>query len=385
MTFSYELLSVGDCLLSPYSLLPTPYLPPMRILHILNDIRGLGNGIINASIDLACLQAKSGHEVAIASAGGEYEAILIQYGVKHFHLHQSRRPLNLIHAARGYYRIIQSFQPEIVHAQMMTGVVLAWALRKPFNYGLVSTVHNEFQRSAILMGLADRVIAVSHAVKQSMQRRGIPIAKLRVVQNGTVGSPRHRVIESSIPLCRPAIATVAGMYHRKGISELITAFEQIAPEFPEAHLYLIGDGPDRTTFETQARSSSVSDRIHFEGFQPEPQRYLQSTDILVLASHREPFGLVLSEAREMGCAIIASNVDGIPEAVDGGRAGILVPPANSKALANAIAQLLRSSDQLNAWKQRAQQNLEWLSVARVHRETLKVYQELLEKREGKGE
>ncbi|MGC8713990.1 MAG: hypothetical protein ACP5RH_16505 [Leptodesmis sp.] len=60
----------------------------MRILHLLNDIRELGNGIINVAVDLACLQAKAGYEVAVASAGGEYEALLAQYGVRHFHLNQ---------------------------------------------------------------------------------------------------------------------------------------------------------------------------------------------------------------------------------------------------------------------------------------------------------
>jgi glycosyltransferase involved in cell wall biosynthesis len=167
------------------------------------------------------------------------------------------------------------------------------------------------------------------------------------------------------------------MYHRKGIAELITAFQQIAPEFPNAHLYLVGDGPDRAEFELQAESSTVHDRIHFEGFQPHPQRYLQSTDIFVLASHREPFGLVLSEARELGCAIVASNVDGIPEALDEGNAGILVPPANPKVLTEAMAYLLKDFDQLNAWKSRAAQNLEWLGVERVCDETLMVYSELL--------
>jgi glycosyltransferase involved in cell wall biosynthesis len=121
----------------------------------------------------------------------------------------------------------------------------------------------------------------------------------------------------------------------------------------------------------------VSDRIHFEGFQPEPQGYLQSTDIFVLASHQEPFGLVLSEAREAGCAIVASQVDGIPEALDGGRAGILVPPANPAALAEAIAQLLQNYDWLNTWKCLAQENLEWLSIKRVNNETLAVYSELI--------
>jgi glycosyltransferase involved in cell wall biosynthesis len=349
----------------------------MHILHILNDIRKLGNGIINIAVDLACSQAESGCTVAIASAGGEYEALLAQSGVKHFYLDQRRKPITLIKAARDCQAMIQTFQPDIVHAHMMTGVVLARLLKMKFDYALVSTVHNEFQHSAILMGLADRVIAVSHAVMESMQRRGIPAQKLRVVSNGTLGSPRQQPVASPVTLHRPAIATVAGMYRRKGIAELITAFEQVALDHTTAHLYLIGDGPDRAIFEAQAEKSAVSDRIHFEGFQPEPQGYLQSTDIFVLASHQEPFGLVLSEAREAGCAIVASQVDGIPEALDGGRAGILVPPANPAALAEAIAQLLQNYDWLNTWKCLAQENLEWLSIKRVNNETLAVYSELI--------
>jgi hypothetical protein len=62
----------------------------MRILHILNHIQEIGNGIVNVAIDLACLQAKAGHEVSVASAGGEYEELLSRYGAKHFKLDQTR-------------------------------------------------------------------------------------------------------------------------------------------------------------------------------------------------------------------------------------------------------------------------------------------------------
>ena len=301
----------------------------MRILHLLNHIQEIGNGIVNVAIDLACLQAEAGHTVTMASAGGEYDRLLARYGVTHVPLDQRRQPIALLEAAGQYRTLVQTLQPDIVHAHMMTGMVLSWALRGRSPYGLVSTVHNEFQRSAILMGLADRVLAVSQAVAQSMAQRGIPQSKLRVVRNGTLGSPRERL--SNLPpvvLKRPAIATLAGMYHRKGIADLITAFESLATEFPDVHLYLIGNGPDRAEFEAQAEATAVVDRIHFEGYQAEPQRYLQATDIFVLASRQEPFGLVLSEAREAGCAIVASNVDGIPEALDDGKAGILVPAAD---------------------------------------------------------
>ena len=350
----------------------------MRILHTLNHIQEIGNGIVNVAVDLACLQAEAGHRVVVASAGGEYDRLLARYGVEHRLLDQRRQPLNLLRAAGHYRSLIQTVQPDIVHAHMMTGMILARTLRERASYGLVSTVHNEFQRSAILMGLADRVLAVSQSVANSMARKGIPQSKLRVVCNGTLGSPRERLSElPSVVLQRPAIATLAGMYHRKGIADLITAFESVATEFLDVHLYLIGNGPDRAEFEAQAKATVVADRIHFEGYQAEPQRYLYATDIFVLASRQEPFGLVLSEAREAGCAIVASNVDGIPEALDGGKAGILVPAANSPALADAIAQLLRDPELLKAWKARSCQNLDWLKVSRVHTETLAVYAELL--------
>lgn len=353
----------------------------MRVLHILNHVQEIGNGIVNVAVDLACLQAKAGHEVAIASAGGEYEELMARYSVKHFKLDQTRTPLNLLKAAARYRTIAQRFQPDVVHAHMMTGVVLACTLRAGLEYAVVSTVHNEFQRSAVLMGWADRVIAVSKAVAQSMMRRGVPQNKLRVVNNGTIGSPRTRQLKEyqPMPLQRPSITTVAGMYQRKGITELIEAFAQIATDFPDCHLYLVGDGPDREVFEAQAQSTAVSDRIHFEGFQSEPQRYLLATDIFVLASHRDPSPLVIPEAREAGCAIIASDVDGIPEALSGGQAGMLVLPSNSQSLATALSQLLSEPKILQRWKNQAQQNLEWLTTGRVNEETLAVYRELTKK------
>lgn len=289
----------------------------MRILHLLNDSCNLGNGIVNVAVDLACLQCQSGHTVAVAAGPtkgdiADYSSLLKDYSVQQFSLDQTRTPHQLLAAVWRYRQIIEDFQPAIVHAHMMTGIVLARILKFTSSYRLVSTVHNDFQRSAILMGLADQVIAVSHAVATKMQKRGIPQHKLRIVHNGTIGSPRQQpsTAYAPIPLQHPAIVTIAGLYHRKGITELIAGFNQVAQAIPTANLYLVGDGPDRQQFETQAKASPFAHRIHFEGFHPEPWRYLRATDAFVLASKHEPFGLVLSEAREAGCAIVASRVGG---------------------------------------------------------------------------
>ncbi len=350
----------------------------LRILHVLNHVREVGNGMVNVAVDLACLQSKAGHAVAVASSGGEYEQLLRRYGVRHYMLAQERRPVALAKAGSTFRRIASDFGPQLVHTHMKVGTLLAWLVRPLHSYALVTSVHNEFQRGSIVMGLGDGVIAVSGAVARSMARRGVSGKKLRVVLNGTLESPRTRALADyrPLPLARPAIVTVAGMYRRKGIPLLLDAFSAIASDFPEAHLYLIGEGPDRPLFEAQARNTPVAERIHFEGFQPEPQRYLLASDIFVLASHREPCALVLFEAREAGLAIVATAVDGTPEALDDGRAGLLVPRGDDRALASVLRRLLRDPSELEAWKRRARENLEGQTATRVAHDVLAVYSEV---------
>lgn len=349
----------------------------MKILHILNHIKEVGNGIVNVAVDLACTQAQTGHQVAIAAGEGTYQNLLKNYGVKYFALDQSRKPQKLVLAIFKYHQIVREFEPAIVHAHNMTGVIIAKLANLPRKYTLVATVHNEFQKSADWMGLADRVIAISEAVAISMSQRGIPKQKLSVVLNGTIQSPRTLPLEQyqPLPLTPPAITTVAGMYRRKGIDILIKAFAHVAGQFPTTNLYLVGDGPDRSWFEQQAQATDYADRIHFPGFCAQPQTYLLATDIFVLASLQEPFGLVITEARSAGCAIIASNVDGIPEALDNGEAGILVQPGDVQALAHAIAKLLNDPHILHQYQQRSRHNLQRFTVQRVCQETLSVYQQ----------
>lgn len=353
--------------------------PFLRILHILNDVREVGNGITNVVVDIACEQARVGHIVAVASAGGEYEELLERRRVKHYTLEQKREPVSLFRAAQHFQDIVREFRPDVVHCHMMTGMVIARFLRGWTNYRLVSHIHNVHQRSSVLMRLAERVIPVSDAVAEYMYQRGVPKWKMRVVQNLTLGSPRLPAIDACTPaqLEQPAIVTVAGMNHRKGIAELICSFEQVAKRFPTAHLYLVGDGPDRSAFETQAVSSSVANHIHFEGFQSNPKSYLLAAEVFVLASYRDSCPLVISEAREAGCAIVASNIDGIPEALDRGEAGVLVPPKDVKELANAIETLLANPSEHRRWKRAALQNLERLTVTKMAEEVTAVYYELL--------
>ncbi|MEA3120302.1 MAG: hypothetical protein QOI13_3572, partial [Paraburkholderia sp.] len=154
---------------------------------------------------------------------------------------------------------------------------------------------------------------------------------------------------------------------------MLRAFSLLSDVVPDASLYLIGDGPDRSSFEALARELGVVERTHFMGFVLDPRAYLAGADVFVLASHKEAGGLVLSEAREAGCAIVATRVDGNPEMLDGGEAGLLVPPSSPGALANAIKLLLTNPRARAALVARTSLNLEAFHVQRVCDAYLSIY------------
>jgi glycosyltransferase involved in cell wall biosynthesis len=290
------------------------------------------------------------------------------------------RPWRMLEELRALSAAMRSFAPDIVHAHMVPGAIFARALKRSQPFRLISTVHNAPRPQATLMGLADRVIVVSAANWRSMARRGIPDHKLRLVKNGPLGSPRRSRSACGAeraPVRRPAIVTVARMFSQKGIGDLIEAFASIARAFPEWSLYLVGAGPERDKFERQAAKTGFSERIHFVGFVRDPRTYLAQADVFVLASRSDPFPLVIPEAREAGCAIVGTAVDGIREGLEDGRAGLLVPPASPGALAKELARLLRDGRELAIWRERARANLDWLKIERVVNETVAIYEEAL--------
>jgi len=350
---------------------------PLRIIHILNHIQVIGNGIVHVAVDLACMQARAGHIVTVVSGGGAFEELLTREGVQHIRIDQRRTLFNIVSALVKIRRTIKRFSPDIIHAHMITGLILAkYAFRKR-RYRLLATVHNEFQKTATLMGIADHVIVVSEAVKTSMIQRGIPAKKIEVILNGCIGSPRLSIDTPHIHLQRPSIVTVSGMYYRKGILTLIQAFEIIAEKHPDAHLYLVGDGEDRKKLEQDTATLSSAKRIHFEGFQRQTKPYLDQTDIFVLVSEKDACPLVLIEARDSGCAIIGSAVDGIPELLDHGRAGRLIPARDPEKLATVLDDLLTHPEKAQELRLQAGKNVEKFHLTRASEETLACYRRML--------
>ncbi|MCK1404963.1 glycosyltransferase family 4 protein [Bradyrhizobium sp. 76] len=357
----------------------------MRILHLLNHTKRL-NGHVHAAVDLACAQVQLGHSVAIASGGGDFDALLTSKGVESKFLNHDRRPSALPGALTSLRQLERQWRPDVIHAHMMTSAVLAWPICKIARIPLVTTVHNEFQKSSILMGLGTRVIAVSDAVQQSMEKRGVPKTKLRVVLNGTIGSARFEGKDRSPQrLDGPSILFVGGLHPRKGLPDLFKAFDIVSGQNQAARLYVVGDGPHRAEYAHLVSTLNCSTAVTFFGALDEPFPFLMGADIFVLPSHADPAPLVLSEAREAGCAVIATKVDGIPQLLEYGKAGILVATRDPDALARAICSLLQSPHALQEWRDKSQYNIDHLTIARVARDTLEIYADASRQVRGRSE
>lgn len=351
------------------------------VTHVLNDVREIGNGINNSTVDLACEQGRRGDDVTVVSRGGDFVTLLTECGVGHHTIDAASRRRELVQ----YVRVVRGLArtgagPRIVHAHTLAAVLLSWiALRTTRTSAtLVSTMHLENKRGVSLHGLSQAVILLNETARARLPRlrrsRGV------VVAQGTIGGARDRAA-SNAPARQtdagggdgPRIVTVCGLYRHKGILTLVEAFAGLRDTLPAATLVFVGDGPDRALLEQHIDALGLRASVTLAGFQRDPRPAIRDADLFVLASHSEPAGLVLAEARSAGTPIVASDVDGIPTMVDHGRCAVLVPPADVPALAEAIRRVLTSQQLRAQLRARSEATLDLLSMARVERDVDDVY------------
>jgi glycosyltransferase involved in cell wall biosynthesis len=344
----------------------------MTVLHVLPHVRETGNGIVDVTVDLAIAQAAAGLTVVMASGGGEYERLLEAHGVTCVRLPLTAGGL------RRMRQVVRRFRPALVHTHTLKGLAIARASLP--GVPVVNTAHRDLGHWSAAMRLATRVIAVSDGIAAVLTRY-VGRDRIRVVRNGVLGGPRRELLHDLAPaqLSRPAVVYVGGMYTHKGVGVLLDAFAGLVTTGRDvgATLHLVGEGPDRRSFEDQAASLGIADRVEWAGFRPDAYAWIRSADVFVLPSLQETFGLVLIEARQAGVAIVAAATGGVPEALDGGRAGRLVPPGNPTELADALHAVLTDDDERARLRAAAGDHTEWLTVQRMHRDVLREYARLV--------
>jgi glycosyltransferase involved in cell wall biosynthesis len=257
-------------------------------------------------------------------------------------------------------RLLRARRVDVLHTHTaLAANVLSRVAGRPAGVAVVSHIHieNHFRPNRLARAvhttldnasarLAARVIAVSTDTRNSLVAQGYPPRLVDVVHNGidVEGEAARRADGLRDELGVPAGAFLVGELARlcdvKGQRELIEA----AALVPEVHVVVAGDdleqgGAYRERLAGLARDRGVSGRVHFLGYRADAGALLDQLDVLVLPSWIEGLPLVVLEAMAHAKPVVATPVGGTPELVADGETGVLVPPRDPAALADAIRSL----------------------------------------------
>ena len=263
-------------------------------------------------------------------------------------------------AVRELADSVASFAPEIIHNHMYRAEVIGTraalllgekGCKRP---AIISTVHSsrircvdDRQTIRQLTPLMDRLIVVSRAIEEKVREEGRVGAPVSLIHNGVdLQRYNHQQPcctlhdEYGIPEDAPIVGVVARLEAEKGHRTLIDAWPEVLAAVPNAWLLVVGEGSERDALEAEAASLGVSERVVFTGRREDVPAVTAALDVAVLPSYREAQGLSVLEAMALSRPVVASNVGGIPEMIEDGVTGLLVPPNDCDALAAALIKLL---------------------------------------------
>jgi len=281
-----------------------------------------------------------------------------------------RREDGLLHLARVLRRLLREARPGVVHVEYVApGFVPMLAARSAGVRRLFATLHQPATpygwQARILVRTAARLCTGFFCVSQAAERSWFGDSE--VWEPGKdVRSRRHWTLHTGVdveavaasasregPALRkrlglegyPVAGVVGRLRHEKGQDILLKSMAQVAARVPEARLLVVGDGPDRDVLQAQARKLGLESSVVWAG-QAAPEEvhaYYGAMDVLVVPSRYEGFGLVALEGLAAGLAVIATQVEGLSEIVEGVPGGELVPAGDAGALARAIVERLQCS------------------------------------------
>lgn len=261
-------------------------------------------------------------------------------------------------------RLRPEFQFDLVHGHHLFPVAFV-AQRIANQYGVPSVVsavgsdvHTHPNRNR---GIAERtkrvirdssaVVAVSQALADQIHQLARPACHAHVVHLGVdteeftpKGSSAELRIRLGLPENGVGICTVCWMGVKKGVLDLLDAFERLNPDVP-AWLVLVGGGPLEDQLRRRIRSRNLERRVFLAGHQAhsEVPNWLNASDIFVLASYNEGLPNVVLEAMACGRPVLATDVGGVAEAIKDGVSGILIDPGDVDALEGALGSLVGSA------------------------------------------
>ena len=235
--------------------------------------------------------------------------------------------------------------------KMFWGRLAAWRAGVPV---IVSAIHSTGWPIRVewmnrqLSPLTDAFIAVAeHHGRHIVAHEGCPAEKVCVIPNGVdvdrfQPRPSNAALRAELGL--PPESRVAGLVaeirHEKNHARFLRVAGMVREQLPSAHFLIVGDGPDRTRFEHQARELGIGDAVHFCGRRSDVPNLLAQIDLFLLTSDMEASPVSILEAMAVGLPVVSTNVGSIPETIAEGVTGFLVEPASETEMAQRVTELL---------------------------------------------
>lgn len=309
--------------------------------------------------------------------------------------------MSLLRTVTSMRELFNRTDPDVIHANSVragliatvatigTGKKIFWHVHDTLPRHAVSS----FVRSVAYLSRRTSVVAVSHSSAAAFAGSLKFGKRVRTIHNGVDLSQYPRK-EDGVKPFRAAlglgddaflVCALGQICARKGLLELLESFQRIYARAPRMHLAIVG----RAVFEHEeqyrdsllayAAATGIQPRVHFTGERADVSEVLQGSDLLVLNSHQEPFGLVLVEAMSSGTPVLATRVGGIPEIVSDGLDGWLVERGAVPQLAEKLLELSRDQQKLNEVADRAYDiTRQQFSLERFKAELLAFYEQLVQ-------
>jgi glycosyltransferase involved in cell wall biosynthesis len=328
----------------------------LKILYLIDFASSTG-GAERFAIGLAARLPRDRFEPWLCStrgadAGGV--AALADAGVPYINLDRGTNKRR-VHRFAGLARLIRRHRFDILHTHKfgsnVWGSLIGRACRVPV---IVAHEHSwsyegeplrAWLDGQVIGRLATRFVAVSTADGRRMvDREHVSAEKIVVIPTGYVPSATHPAVdlrdELGLAPQTPLIATAARCSPEKRLDVLLDAQVRVLASVPDAHLVIAGDGKSRTELERRADELGLDGQVHFLGQRTDVDAILRSADVAALASDREGSPLLMFECMATDTPLVATTVGGVPDVVEPGRTGILVPRRDPVALADGLVTLL---------------------------------------------
>jgi len=241
--------------------------------------------------------------------------------------------------------------------------------------------------STILDRQSDKVVTSSNAIRREWDASlSSPLYQTiytphNLDRNRGVPAEEYGVLTSAMNNSKIKIGVVSRLSEEKGIQYLLQAIPLIVEQFLDFEIYVAGEGVYRKQLESLVETLKAGSCVNFLGHLNDVRAFLQRLDLFVQPSRSESLGVAIMEAMSVGLPVVATNVGGIPEIVEDGISGVLVPPCNPQQLAKGIAGLCRNPEMRKKMGAKGKESIaQKFRVSDFVKQTFDLYEQLLKKR-----